>query len=59
MKNRLWRKLLTETILKQAGLRLVVFAANPKPEGTLLHWVCWDNIAYLDHASDQLTLNPA
>jgi hypothetical protein len=38
---------------------LSAFAANPEPEGTLLHWVCRDTIDYLDLTHDRLTLNPA
>lgn len=43
----------------QYELALASFAKNPEPEGTLLHWVCRDNIAYLDLTHDRLDLNPA
>ncbi len=35
------------------------FAENPEPEGILLHWVCRDNIDYLDLTKDRLELTPA
>ncbi len=35
------------------------FAENPEPEGTLLHWVCRDNLDYLDLSKDRLELTPA
>ncbi len=38
---------------------LVAFAENPEPEGTLLHWVCRDNLDYLDLTKDRLELTPA
>jgi hypothetical protein len=45
----------TEAKYRQA---LAAFGRNPKPEGTLLHWVCRDDIAYLDLTHDRLDLNP-
>jgi hypothetical protein len=45
----------TETEYRQA---LASFAKNPQPEGTLLHWVCRDRIAYFDLTHDRLDLNP-
>jgi hypothetical protein len=38
---------------------LTSFADNPEPEGILLHWVCRDNIDYLDLTTDLLELTPA
>jgi hypothetical protein len=38
---------------------LSAFADNPEPEGILLHWVCRDNIDYLDLTTDRLELTPA
>ncbi len=35
------------------------FAENPEPEGILLHWVCRDNVDYLDLTKDRLELTPA
>ncbi len=35
------------------------FADNPEPEGILLHWVCRDNLDYLDLTKDRLELTPA
>ena len=35
------------------------FAKNPEPEGIQLHWVCRDNIDYLDLTKDRLELTPA
>lgn len=34
------------------------FERNPDPAGTLLDWVCRDNIEYLDLTKDRLDLNP-
>lgn len=34
------------------------FAENPEPVGILLHWVCRDNIDYLDLTTDRLELAP-
>ncbi len=34
------------------------FAENPEPEGILLHWVCRDNLDYLDLTTDRLELTP-
>ncbi len=38
---------------------LASFADNPEPEGTLLHWVCRDNLDFLDLTTDRLELTPA
>jgi hypothetical protein len=38
---------------------LSAFADNPEPEGILLHWVCRDNLDYLDLTTDRLELTPA
>lgn len=38
---------------------LAHFQANPQPPGTLLNWVCRDNVDYLDPAADRLELSPA
>jgi hypothetical protein len=35
------------------------FEKNPEPAGALLHWVCRDNVAYLDLTKDRLELTPA
>lgn len=37
---------------------LSVFSKNPEPSGTLMNWVCRDNMDYLDLAMDRLELNP-
>ncbi len=37
---------------------LSAFADNPEPEGILLHWVCRDNLDYLDLTKDRLELTP-
>lgn len=55
-RSRIRQSTTTETEYRQA---LEAFAANPEPEGTLLHWVCRDNIEYLDLTHDRLDLNPA
>jgi hypothetical protein len=35
------------------------FAANPYPDGKLLHWVCREKTEYLDLTTDRLELTPA
>ena len=45
----------TET---QYDLACLAFAGNPTPPGTLLHWACRDNLAFLDLSTDRLELNP-
>jgi hypothetical protein len=47
------------TTESQYELALCSFEENPEPEGVLLHWVCRDNIDYLDLSEDRLDLNPA
>ncbi len=37
---------------------LSAFADHPEPEGILLHWVCRDNLDYLDLTKDRLELTP-
>ncbi len=34
------------------------FSKNPEPEGTMLNWVCRDNVEYLDLSADPLELTP-
>jgi hypothetical protein len=36
-----------------------MFEKNPQPAGTLLNWVCRDNVEYLDLTKDRLELTPA
>ena len=38
---------------------LAMFEKNPQPAGTLLNWVCRDNVEYLDLTKDRLELTPA
>jgi hypothetical protein len=35
------------------------FNKNPEPAGTMLNWVCRDNVEYLDMTGDTFVLNPA
>ena len=35
------------------------FEKNPEPPGVMLHWVCRDNVEYLDLTKDRLELTPA
>ena len=35
------------------------FIKNPEPPGTMLNWVCRDNMEYLDLAGDTIALNPS
>jgi hypothetical protein len=34
------------------------FSKNPEPAGTMLNWVCRDNVEYLDLSKDPLELTP-
>ncbi len=36
-----------------------LFKKHPDPAGVFLHWVCRDNVEYLDIAKDRLKLTPA
>jgi hypothetical protein len=47
------------TTESQYELARCSFEDNPEPEGVLLHWVCRDNIDYLDLSEDRLDLTPA
>ncbi len=35
------------------------FSKNPEPEGTMLNWVCRENVDCLDLTNDRLDLNPS
>jgi hypothetical protein len=47
------------TTESQYELARCSFEENPEPEGVLLHWVCRDNMDYLDLSEDRLDLTPA
>ena len=40
-------------------LACLAFARNPRPPGHLLHWVCRDNLTFLDLSTDRFELTPA
>ena len=42
----------------QYDLTCLAFVSNPMLPGTLLHWACRDNLAFLDLSADRLELNP-
>ena len=46
----------TDTQYRKA---LAMFEKNPQPAGTLLNWVCRDNVEYLDLTKDRFELTPA
>ena len=46
----------TET---QYDLACLAFAGNPRSPGPLLHWLCRDNLAFLNLSTDRLELTPA
>lgn len=52
---RMQRSTTTATQYQQA---VTSFEDNPQPVGELLHWVCRDNVAYLDLTTDRLDLTP-
>jgi len=47
------------TTAAQYRQALAAFARDPQPPGTLLHWVCQEELAALDLATDRLALTPA
>jgi len=47
---RIRRSTTTDAQYRQA---ISSFAKHPQPSGALLHWVCRDNVAYLDLAEDR------
>jgi hypothetical protein len=47
------------TTESQYELARCAFEENPESQGVLLHWVCRDNIDYLDLSEDRLDLTPA
>ena len=54
-RTRLQRSTTTEAQYRQA---LADFAAHPQPPGTLLQWVCHENVDYLDLTTDRLEMIP-
>jgi hypothetical protein len=54
-RTRLQRSTTTEAQYRQA---MADFAAHPQPPGTLLQWVCRENVDYLDLTTDRLELTP-
>jgi hypothetical protein len=59
LRDNLPRILRSEATDAQYQEALAQFRANPQPPGTLLNWVCRDNIEYLDLSGDRLELSPA
>lgn len=55
-----WDRILASTTtLAQYAQAVVSFASNPpEPQGKLLHWVCQDNIDFLDLSEDRWDLRP-
>ncbi len=58
LKSNLARIRQSTTTSSQYQQVLIRFADNPHPEGTLLNWVCQDNIDYLDLTQDRMDLSP-
>lgn len=54
--SRIRQSMTTKT---QYDLALCAFEDDPRPEGTLLQWVCCDQIDYLDLTTDRMELKPA
>ncbi len=54
--RRIRNSITTDTQYRKA---LAMFEKNPQPAGTLLNWVCRDNVEYLDLTKDRLELTPA
>jgi hypothetical protein len=53
---RIRRSTTTDAQYRQA---ISSFVKHPQPPGVLLHWVCRDNVAYLDLTEDRLEMTPA
>jgi hypothetical protein len=49
----------SKTTDRQYNRALSVFVEKPQPPGTMLNWVCRDNVDYLDLTGDVINLNPS
>ena len=58
LRSNLPRILNSEASDAQYQEALAQFRANPQPPGTLLNWVCRDNVDYLDLSIDRWELSP-
>ena len=59
LKTNLRRIRISTTTDTQYRKALAMFEKNPQPAGTLLNWVCRDNVEYLDLTKARLELTPA
>lgn len=59
IKANLYRINASKTTDRQYTKAIASFIENPQPAGTMLNWVCRDNLKYLDLAGDTIELNPA
>jgi hypothetical protein len=59
LQRNLSRILRAETTDIQYQEALAQFPANPDPPGTLLNWVCRDEVRYLDLTTDRLEMVPS
>lgn len=59
IKANLYRIKGSKTTDRQYAKAIASFIENPQPAGTMLNWVCRDNLKYLDLAGDTIELNPA
>lgn len=48
----------SQTTDPQYARAISSFAKSPEPPGTMLNWVCRDNVEYLDLTGDTMELNP-
>lgn len=58
LKSYLPRILHSATTEAQYERAVASFATNPEPAGTLLHWVCHEDVEYLNLTADRLELTP-
>jgi len=49
----------SKTTARQYARAISDFAKHSEPAGTMLNWVCRDNVKYLDLTGDIIELNPA
>jgi HKD family nuclease len=59
LKSNFYRINYSSTTDAQYRRALISFKKKPYPEGTLLNWVCRDDIEYLDLSKNRYELSPA
>jgi hypothetical protein len=52
------RLLASRTTAEQYRRAVTAFSRNPQPPGQVLHWICGDEVKYLDLCGDRVELMP-